>query len=51
MNTELTINDETIKKLRYLLGNFNSLKCNIDMYSQYIKKTIVKEKDNNWLFK
>jgi len=46
MPTEITVTKDTIEKLKLLLGNFNGLKCNIDMYSQYIKNAL-KEKNNN----
>ena len=29
--------DDPIEKLKYLMGNFNSLKSNIDLYSKFIK--------------
>lgn len=31
------IKDDPIEKLKYLMGNFNSLKSNIDLYSKFIK--------------
>lgn len=43
MNSETALkNNNTIEKLKYLLGNFNSLRCNIDIYSQFIKDSLNK---------
>ena len=40
MNSEYALKNNTIEKLKYLLGNFNSLRSNIDIYSQCIKKSL-----------
>ncbi len=44
MNSEYALKNNTIEKLKYLLGNFNSLRCNIDIYSQCIKCNLREKK-------
>ncbi len=45
MKTETTLENDTFERLRYLLNNFNSLECQIDIYSQYIKNTLMKDSE------
>lgn len=40
MDTDKIISDETVDKLRYLLGSFNTFGNNVDVYSICIKKSL-----------
>lgn len=43
MQTEENIPNDTIEKLKFLIGNFNTLSSNIDIYTLCIQKRL-KEK-------
>ncbi len=40
MSSEILLSNDTIKKLKSLLGNFNTFGNKIDMYSLCIKNTL-----------
>ncbi len=40
METETILSEDTIEKLKYLLGGFNTFGSNIDVYSICIKKAL-----------
>ncbi len=40
MDTETVLSNDTIDKLKYLLGGFNTFGSNIDVYSICIKKSL-----------
>ncbi len=40
---DIIMENDPIERLRYLLGNFNSLQSNIDMYAQFIKSELKKK--------
>lgn len=46
MKKETVLTDDTVRRLKSLLGSFNGINSNIDMYSLCIKKTL-KEKLKN----
>jgi len=40
MNTEILLSEDTIEKLKSLLGNFNKFENQTDMYALCIKNTL-----------
>lgn len=48
MNTEITLKEDPIEKLRYLLGNFKSKGLKVKTYSLYVKNNLI-EKNNSYL--
>ncbi len=47
MNNETVLRNDTVSKLKVLLGSLNSIHSNIDMYSLCIKKTLEEKLKNN----
>ncbi len=41
---DLPMEKDPIEKLKYLIGNFNSLRSNIDLYSKFIRIKIDEKK-------
>lgn len=50
MNKKNLLSDDTMKKLQTLLGSFNGINSNIDMYSLCIKKRLKEKLKTSWEF-
>ena len=48
MKKENLLSDDTVKKLQSLLGSFNGINSNIDMYSLCIKKRLKEKSKTSW---
>ena len=45
MDIDTSFSNETIRKLRKLLGSFNNPKVKLDMYNICIDKTLIKKEE------
>lgn len=50
MKKKNLLSDDTVKKLQSLLGSFNGINSNIDMYSLCIKKRLKEKLKTSWEF-